>query len=135
MTISPDLATKGTAEPMSDGAITFQPLNSNYTHHLVADGGLAGRGPARGVIHVRARKVYTVPSGGTFVTPIIGVPKIIQGRVLTLDERTIVVRAAATFVVELPTGEDSVDLRRGDIAANSLVNVVVMPGARFERVG
>ena len=139
MTLTPDLATKGIITHVSDGGATlvFHPHNTNYMHQLVGDGSITAASGlhVNGVIHVKARKVYTVPSGGGFVQPVLGSPRIIQGRVISLDEKSIVVKAGATFVVELPTGLDTIDLHTGAIHANSLVNVVAFPGAMFERVG
>ena len=79
-----------------------------------------------------ARKIYTVPSGGNFISPIFGPPRIIQGRVRYLDETEMVVQAGVPVIVELPKDENAYDLVRGDLTVSSLVNVVVLPGARFE---
>ena len=48
--------------------------------------------PVEALVRVRARKVWTVPSGGLFVAPIFGPPRIVQGRVRALDEHEIVIR-------------------------------------------
>ena len=142
MTITADLAAKGTISHVQDATtgqmnVVFNPNGTNYL--VQASAADAAAIPAdrllKGVIRVRARKVYTVPSGGAFVQPVFGSPRIIQGRVMSLDERSLVVKAGAVFVVELPTGQDTIDLHTGAIAAGSLVNVVALPGATFERVG
>lgn len=137
MTITADLAAKGVIRrTLGDGRVVFAPLDANYELHLLSPSTFADGQHVRGVVRCVARKVYTVPSGGGFVQPVLGPPRIVQGRVVTLDEREIVVRAGnVTFVVELPTGKDTIDLHSGDIAAGSLVNVVVMPNARFEAAG
>src|SRR5688500_5732168 len=94
---------------VEDNAVVFQPLNTTYEWKLVT----AGRydGPVNERIEcrltVKARKLYTVPSGGNFVQPIFGPPRIVQGRVKHLEERLMVVHAAAPFVVELPKDEDA----------------------------
>ena len=64
----------------------------------------------------------------------VGPPKIIQGRVRFADARQLVLHAGVPIVVELPSGDDAIDLGNGPIAAGSLVNVVAMPGATFEAV-
>ncbi|HEV8292608.1 MAG TPA: hypothetical protein VGP94_11825, partial [Tepidisphaeraceae bacterium] len=84
-----------------------------------------------GFIIVSARKIYTVPSGGNFIQPIFGPPRIIQGRVKYLDEKEMVVQAGAPIIVQLPVEEDAYDLASGDLMVASLVNVVALPGARF----
>lgn len=130
------VAAKGVILRAGEGRIVFHPLESNYELDLVSTGAFTPGQNVRGVIRCTARKVYTVPSGGGFVQPVLGTPRIIQGRVVTLDERSISVRAAnSIFVVELPTGTDTIDLHTGAIAAGSLVNVVALPGASFEAVG
>ena len=90
--------------------------------------------PIRAVIRGTARKVYTVPSGGLFVTPIMGPTRIVQGRVsdVTADELT--VTAVATVNVTLPKTPGAIELSEGAIGDGSLVNVVLMPGATIERV-
>ena len=132
-TTNPELS-RGTIVRDVGSTLVFQPLNTNYQHHLVSSSGFSGTDgkSARGVIRVTARKVYSVPSGGCWVAPILGVPKIIQGRVVGLSDKTISIKAGAVFVVELPEGKDSIDLASGAIEVGSLVNVVAMPGARIE---
>lgn len=142
MTISADLAAKGVvrrltpADPLADAGrlVAFCPLNTNYEIHATAPAGLdVCSGHVRAIVRIRARKLYTMPSGGGFVQPVMGSPRIVQGRVLSLDERELVVRAgSATFVVELPTVQDAIDLHTGEIAVNSLVNVVAFPGATLD---
>lgn len=138
MTLTADLAAKGMITLVEDAGKTlvFAPANTNYLIEAAGDGSITAASGQHvwGVVHVRARKVYTVPSGGAFVQPVFGSPRIIQGRVLSLDDKSIVVKAGAVFVVELPTGPDTIDLHTGGIAVHSLVNVVALPGARFERV-
>jgi len=86
----------------------------------------------QGTVRVTARKVWTVPSGGNFVSPIFGPPRTIQGRVRSLDERSLVVHAGVPILVELPADEAGYDLVNGPLAVGVMVNVVALPGARFE---
>ena len=85
-------------------------------------------------IRVTAKKVYTVGSGGNFIAPIFGPPKTIQGRVRYIDDRHLVVQAGCPIVVELPSVETSYDQECGPMAVGTLVNVVALPGGRFEPV-
>ena len=139
MTTGDVTASKGTLRHLDSGRIVFHPIDTSYELHLVSDidpATIVTGKPVRGVVRVKAKKVYGVPSGGNFIQPILGTPRIIQGRVVSLDERTIFVKTGgAVFVVELPTGLDTIDLHHGAIGANALVNVVALPGAMFERVG
>ena len=88
--------------------------------------------PVEAVIRAQARKVWTVPSGGNFVQPIFGPPRIVQGRVKWLDETTLVVQAGTHFVIDVPASDRAFGLANGAIEAGSLVNVTVLPGATFE---
>jgi hypothetical protein len=136
MTITTQLAAKGKVlRLLEDGSgVVFHPIETNYELHLAGNyTGPVGR-HLYGVAHVKARKIYSVPSGGNFVQPVLGTPRIIQGRVLSLDERHLVVKAGGVFVVELPEGKDTLDLNSGDIRVGTLVNVVAQPGATFEAV-
>ena len=132
-----DFVAVGRVVSVEDNAVVFHPLNSNYEWKLATasryDGPVNERIECR--LYVRARKLYTVPSGGNFVQPIFGPPRIIQGRIKHLEEGTMVVHGGAPFVVELPEDEAAYDMGRGFLAVGGLVNVVALPGARFELVG
>jgi hypothetical protein len=115
-----------------DTSVLFNPQNTTYELKLEAskyDGPLGQR--IECFISVSARKVYTVPSGGNFIQPIFGPPRIIQGRVKYLDETQMVVQAGTHIIVQLPAGADAFDLVNGDLMIASLVNVVALPGAKF----
>ena len=86
-----------------DGTVVFNPSGSRYELHLVASSydGPVGK-PVKAVIHATARKVYTVPSGGSYITPIFGPPRIVQGIVRQADQRSMIVHAAGC-----PHGEES----------------------------
>jgi len=136
--ISTGLAGKGRITRIEKGLVVFAPANTNYALHLEAPASVhvAHTPPSHkhvlGIVKVKARKVYSVMSGGNFIQPILGTPRIIQGRVRSLDAGTLIVQAGAMFQVELPTGEDAIDLHNGDIQIGSLVNVVAFPGAALE---
>jgi hypothetical protein len=83
-------------------------------------------------IRAKARKIYTVPSGGGFITPLFGSPRIIQGRAVYVSDSLVVIRAGCPIVIELPKADDALDLEEGPISAGSIVNAVVFPGTRFE---
>lgn len=113
--------------------VIFQPRATNYELHLEAVGEYKGPiGKAtQGVIHVKARKLYTVPSGGNFIAPILGPPRIIQGRVVAISPAQVVLQAGAWIVVDLPAEPHAIDLGSGSIEQGAIVNVVAFPGARF----
>lgn len=120
---------------VKDGKIIFAPTGTNYELELVCPkyAGPVNK-PVRGTVRVKARKVWTVPSGGNFITPISGPPKIIQGRVRSLDARTLVVQAGTTITVDLPDEDIVFDLANGAIAEAVMVNVTAFAGGTFELV-
>jgi hypothetical protein len=127
---------RGKVTEAKDSRVVFQPFDTNYQLHLQTakpyTGPIGQLINAR--IHAKAVKVYTVPSGGGFISPLFGPPKIIQGRAVQVDDRMVVIRAGALVTVELPTADEGVDLSEGPLAVGSLVNAVTMPGATFEWV-
>jgi hypothetical protein len=86
----------------------------------------------KGIIRVKARKVWTVPSGGNFIAPIFGPPKTIQGRVKAGDAKHLIVHAGCQIYVDLPDEDIVFDLANGAIKIGSIVNVTAFPGATFE---
>jgi hypothetical protein len=128
-----EMTAQGTILALTDGVVKFAPSNTSYQVHLAAagyDGPL--NVPVQGVIRVNARKAYSVPSGGNFISPIYGPPKTIQGRVRAIEGNTIVVQAGMPIYVQLPAEASAVELANGVISVGSLVNVVAFPGATFE---
>src|SRR4051812_17688659 len=72
---------RGKIAAASGGVIQFAPSGTNYRLYLAAPD---VSGPlntlVEGTIRVQARKAYSVPSGGNFISPIFGPPRAIQGR-------------------------------------------------------
>jgi len=117
-----------------DGTVVFNPTGTRYELRLAAAGftGPIGK-PVKALIRATARKIYTVPSGGAYITPIFGPPRIVQGFVRQGDERTIlVVAGGCPFLIDLPPAEAAIDLDDGPMYKGKMVNVVCEPGARVE---
>lgn len=126
---------RGKLTAVTDGVVHFAPSGTNYQLHLVAPKRAGAVGTlVEGFIRAQARKIWTVPSGGNFIAPIFGPPRTIQGRVWSISEREIVVHAGAPILVELPADEAAYDLVNGPIAVGVMVNIMAMPGARFEPI-
>jgi hypothetical protein len=123
-----------TSESDKGRVIVFQPQGTNYELHLISDEPFAGElnKPLELTVRVQARKVYTVPSGGNFIAPIFGPPRIIQGRVRYADDRMLVVHAGTPVIVELPAADSAIDLDEGVIQVGRMVNVTALPGAKCE---
>ncbi len=88
-----------------------------------------------GLIKGQARRVDNVRSGGQFVEPVMGRPRIVQGRVVEVNPSTggpgsgggtITVQAPMPIILKLG------DLQRADqFKVGDLVNTHVLPGATF----
>jgi hypothetical protein len=132
-----DFPVRGKVTEVTADGVQFAPAGGTYVLKLKWSKyrytGPIGK-PVEGLIRVTGRKIYTVPSGGNFITPIVGPPKIIQGLVKYIDDKQIVVQGAANVnvIVELPTGEYSIDLDDGRVRVGAIANVIAFPGATFE---
>lgn len=131
--VPPATSARGKVTQTAGDLVMFAPSETNYVLHLTCPGYGGPTGvPVRGIIRVQARKAYTVPSGGNFISPIYGPPRTIQGRVRAINGSSIVVQAGTPIHVQLPAEASAVELGNGAIAVGSLVNVVALPGAAFE---
>lgn len=127
-----DFPARGRVKAVKDGNVIFLPSNTTYELSLRAADAPITEQTGRLVsaeIRVAAGKIYTVPSGGGFITPIYGTPRIIQGRIVHIEGNVLVMRAGTYIIVELPKNDDAIDLSEGAIKVGSIVNVVAEPGA------
>src|SRR5271170_1125044 len=110
-----DYLARGKVVEAKDSMVVFQPSDTNYQLYLQTARPYTG--PIGQLIDARlrakARKVYTVPSGGGFISPIFGSPRTIQGRALHVEDRQIVVRAGVPIAIDLPQSDEAVDLSDG----------------------
>jgi len=131
-----DFPASGKIIRVEDSFVVFVPSTTNYEIKL--DTAAKYDGPVDtlidGIIHATARKLWTIPSGGNFVAPIFGPPRIVQGRIKFLDQSSMVVQAGVPIVVKLPSADSAYDLNTGALAVGTLVNATIMPGAKFELV-
>lgn len=128
-------AASGKVIAVKDGLVVFTPAGTSYELHLAVPSYTGPvNTPVKCLIRVSARKVYTVPSGGNFIAPIFGPPRIVQGLVRWGNDRSLIVHAGCPIHVELPTAENAIDLDDGPIWVGRMVNVVCLPGARVEFV-
>lgn len=116
------------------GTMIFQPAGTTYELHLRPVGAVGEIGAlVSGTIRAQARKMYTVPSGGLFVAPILGMPKTFQGRVRETGHGYVVIRCGVFVRIELPQDGGAIELANGNVTVGTLVNVICFPGASFER--
>jgi hypothetical protein len=127
-------AAKGKVTTVEAEIIVFKPAQTTYALHLISPDGYDGPidVPVELMIKARARKAYTVTAGGLFVAPIVGPPRILQGRVKELSEHQMTLNCGVLVNVTLPGDAHAVEQARGDVAVGALVNVVLQPGATFE---
>ena len=130
-----DFPARGKLIAMQDRAVVFAPANTNYEIRLDAEGSLEGAKigvSTEALLRISAKKVWTVPSGGNFISPIFGPPRVVQGRVRYLDEHQMVVQAGVPIIVDLPADPAIYDLVRGALAVGGLVNVAAQPGGTLQ---
>jgi hypothetical protein len=129
-----DFPARGKVIRLEDSAIIFIPAKTNYELKLIT----AGRydGPidtsVEAIISASARKLWTVPSGGNFIAPIFGPPRIAQGRIKFLDQTMMVVHAGVNLIIKLPSIESGFDLNTGAVSVGALVNATLLPGTSFQ---
>jgi hypothetical protein len=130
-----DFHARGKILSITGNVVVFAPLNTNYELRLDAAGSLEGAQTGvviDAIISATPRKIWTVSSGGNFIAPIFGPPRIIQGRVRYLEETFMIVQAGVPIVVSLPKDEKIYDLTHGAVTLAGLVNVAAQRGASFK---
>jgi hypothetical protein len=129
-----DFLARGKIIRVENDIVVFNPVGTTYELHLVNRGALPTPSSANISCQIRgvARKIWTMASGGNFVTPILGTPRVVQGMVRYLDEKVAVIQAGVPFVVSLPADSTSFDLINGAVAPGVMINATLMPGATFE---
>jgi hypothetical protein len=133
MTTTTEILAAGKLIATRNGMVVFNPSGTNYELHLVPDGDVGSMNvPIKAVVRVVARKIWTVPSGGNFIAPILGTPRTIQGRVRALNQGSMLLQAGTIILVEFPTDDSAFDLANGGISVGAMVNVVAQPGARIQ---
>ena len=134
MSTASEWSARGKVTAIKEGKVHFAPSNTNYELHLETAQPYSG--PIgeliTATIRAKARKVYTVPSGGGFISPLFGSPRIIQGRALHVEDDFVVIRAGCPIIVDLPKDDSAVDLDDGSITVGKIVNAVTLPGTKFE---
>lgn len=135
--LDPALARGVLAEigPMTAGrpdVIVLEFANTNYQLHLKPTADIDTPVGKRiiGTIEVPARKIDVVGTGGRYVEPVYGSPRRVQGTIVAITERAIVVNAGMPIHC-IPTERDQ---RPEDFEVGQFVSFDVMPGASFRPV-
>jgi hypothetical protein len=130
-----DFPARGRILRIENGLVVFNPAATTYEIHLASAGPEMPRPTPYMVsayVRATARKVWTMPGGGNFVTPIFGPPKVVQGRVRYLEERLAVIQAGLPVHVALPADSVDYDLERGPVVVGGIINATTFPGATIE---
>jgi len=120
-------------ESASDAEVILALPGTNYRLHLKPGASLAsfptepGR-RAKGVIRGRALRMHRSHAGGSFIEPIEGHPRIVQGSVIAadLDRNRLLIHAAVPIWLDLCDGQLASDFQTGD-----MVNFYAESGMTF----
>ena len=130
-----DHSARGKVRPNPNGqGVIFSPTGTSYELYLATAAPYAGpvNRPVLGTINLAARKLYTVPSGGNFIAPILGTPRTVQGRVVALTETHAIIHAGVNVRAKLPTADGAMDFANGPLEVGARVNIIALPGAHYE---
>lgn len=122
------LAFKGMA---ADRVAMLAVPGTDYVLHLAVDRPLdipPGR-RVRGTLHAEALRMHSSGSGGKFIEPIWGMPRIVQGSVLATDEangRLLMDMVVPIWITPLKSDHP------GAWKPGAMLNFYVKSGARFE---
>ena len=114
--------------------VVLEKPGTNYRVHLA----IHDRAPTAqvgqrvtGRLHAQARRVDTVRTGGKLIDPVIGRPRRLHGRIISVDDtaRTFIVDAVFPFLCRMMEGQDPQTIRPGE-----LVGFDIERGATFEVV-
>lgn len=115
-----------------DGRIVLALPGTDYRLHLVIEiAPPVGVGQkVTGTIHATARRVDVIPAGGSYVEPVAGRPRRVQGRIVGghLPSRTLYVKAGPTLICSLSDERQ----QPGDFSIGQLVSFDVEAGAVFK---
>jgi len=110
--------------------IKFAVPNSSYELHLRPVGEISAQPGKRliGIIRAQARRIDLTRTGGTFIEPLMGRPRRIQGTVLAIKDGAVVIDAGTTIHCT-PTDPRQ---KASDFEPGQFVGFDVLDGASFE---
>ncbi len=125
--------TRAVLQDMDGDKIILAIPATDYQLHLVCNAKTEVRIGKRiqGVINVKALRMHKASAGGSFIEPIYGHPRIVQGRVsaIDLERNRVLCQVVVPMWVEPFDGQSAADLNTGD-----MVNFYVQSGATFTPV-
>lgn len=107
--------------------------NSDYELHMAPPSngwtdGVSSGAKVVGRLRASARRVDICRTGGRYVDPVVGMPRRVQGKVLSAEGGVLVVDAGAVFTLRLTAPGQKPD----QFEVGAMVTCEVMPGATFE---
>lgn len=127
---------RGILESLNDDELVLSLPHTNYRIHLVPTvpaGEISSHVGKRvkGMIQARALRMHRAQGGGRFIEPVWGAPRIVAGKVVSVDEpnRRVLVDVSVPIWVTAPEGQDFSEMHEGE-----LVNFYVESGTRFRPV-
>lgn len=125
--------TRAVLQHMDGDKIILAVPATDYQIHLVCNGTTAAHIGKRiqGVIHVKALRMHKASAGGSFIEPIYGHPRVVQGRVVAIDlaQNRLLCEVVVPMWVEPFDGQSASDFNVGD-----MVNFYAQSGATFTPV-
>ena len=132
----PEALARGILDSLTDEEMVLAVPHTEYKLHLAptVPAGEFNRyigKRIRGVIEAVALRIHRATSGGCFIEPIWGAPRIIAGTVCSVDRdnRRVLVDAGVPMWVTAPKGQNVAALHEGE-----LVNFYVRSGTSFRPV-
>lgn len=122
---------RGIVRESRDGVLVLAIPGTDYRLHLASRDLFEAGEKVWGRIRATARRIDRIKSGGTYVEPVEGRPRRVQGRIIAVDEvnAEIHVRAAGVFICGTTGAQRAEDYHPGE-----MVSFDIEPGATFERV-
>ena len=125
--------TRAVLQHMDGDKIILAIPSTDYQIHLMCSGNTATQVGKRiqGVINIKALRMHKASAGGSFIEPIYGHPRVVQGRVLAIDlaKNRLLCEVVVPMWVEPFDGQSAADFNAGD-----MVNFYAQSGATFTPV-
>ena len=132
----PEALARGILDSVTDQEMVLAVPHTEYRLHLVptVPAGEFDRYVGKhikGVIEAVALRIHPARSGGRFIEPVWGAPRIVAGTVCAVDAdtRRVLVDVSVPMWVTAPAGQDVAALQEGE-----LVNFYVRSGTSFRPV-
>lgn len=135
--VQPEAILRAVLESAGDDKVVLAVPNTDYQIHLVPTVPAAALADklgkrVKGIAHGNALRVHPAKGGGRYIEPVWGMPRIVAGKVLSVDasNRRFIVDLTVPFVVTTMPEQQYEDV----IAPGKLVNFYLQSGSTFTPV-